>query len=528
MLRAVLYARVSDESQVDTWSLDAQRHEFHNLCQNKEWQPSHIYSEEGVSAHTDSIQKRPQFKQLFEDIKKGTFDVVVVHSLDRWSRNLGITIESFKQLAKAGIAFVSITENIDYSAPQGRLSSNILGAFAEYFSDSLSKHTSKGMKERALSGRPNGDIPFGYRRIPADKVSGKKDEIFIEPKEAEAVKYLFQTYAAGGQSLASLAVWLNGQGFLTRNKRELKDGSGNVVTGPRPFTLYSVRWILHNPFYIGKVTYHGQLQPGLHEAIIDEELFDRVQAKLKVAKNHNKTFSPSYRVYLLKGLARCIYCGYPLWSETSARGYTYYREPQNSRPYSNCPAEGKTISGINIDRQVNDLIKSLVLVPSWKEEVIKRLSIVPEREAVLAQRTLVEGKLKRLARTYTDGLIEDGEYKIQLKLNRDILNSLVVPEEDAAIEAGKLLENMGPIWDKATLAEKHKLLSMMLDCVFVDLAASRSVVGVQPKPAFYPLFKSLQNQKDNKITVYYTENNKKIESPIKYDSSTVMVETGEG
>jgi DNA invertase Pin-like site-specific DNA recombinase len=109
MLRAILYARVSDESQIDTWSIPAQKREFNDSCKQKNFQPMEIYCEEGVSAHSDSIEKRPQFKRLLEDCKKHVFDVVVVHSLDRWSRNLRVTLESFKQLAESGIAFVSIT-----------------------------------------------------------------------------------------------------------------------------------------------------------------------------------------------------------------------------------------------------------------------------------------------------------------------------------------------------------------------------------------------------------------------------------
>jgi site-specific DNA recombinase len=131
-----------------------------------------------------------------------------------------------------------------------------------------------------------------------DKNSGNKSEIRIVPEEAEAVNHLFQMYSTGGHSLASLAVWLNEHGLQTRNKRELKDGSGKLVNGPRQFTLYSVRWLLHNPFYIGKVRYYEQLHSGVHEPIIDEALFNSVQARLKSAKNHDKTFSPSYRQYL--------------------------------------------------------------------------------------------------------------------------------------------------------------------------------------------------------------------------------------
>jgi site-specific DNA recombinase len=527
MNKAVLYARVSDESQVDSWSIPAQKHEFNSLCQQKSWQIGSIYTEDGVSAHSDSIEKRPQFKRLLDDCKKHVFDIVVVHSLDRWSRNLRVTLESFKQLADNGIAFVSITENIDYSTPEGKLFIAMLGAFAQYFSDSLAKHTSKGLKERALNGLPNGDLPFGYRRGDISNPAEDKKRVYIVPDEAEAIKQIFNMYAGGNQSLASLAAWLNSKGLRTRNKRELKDGFENIVKGPRPFTLYSVRWLLHNPFFTGKVSYRGQLYPGIHEAIISQGLFDRVQERLKIAKNRSKTFSPNYRLYLLKGIVRCVYCGYPLWSETTRKGYTYYREPRNSRAHFNCPANGKTISGRVIDDQLESITRSLALIPSWKEQIIERLSTASEREAIQNQRRQIENKLKRLAKTYIDGLIEEGEYNIQRKLLQDTFDSLVIPEEDAAINAGKLLENLGTIWQGATLEEKHKLLSLMLEAVYVDLVASRSIVGIQARPAFYPIFNALENQADNKIIVFCANNGKKIEPVLATGSSTVMVETGE-
>jgi site-specific DNA recombinase len=240
-MRAILYARVSTEEQLEGWSIPAQIREFETYCQHKGWQNTHIYIDEGKSARSDAIEKRPQFRRLLVDCEKGTFDIVVVHSLDRWSRNLRVILESFKKLADQRIAFSSITENIDYSTPEGKLFIAMLGAFAQYFSDSLAKHTSKGMKERAMNGLPNGDIPFGYKRHDRNNPSGKEGYIHIVPDEAEAVRKIFQFYATGDRSCSSLATWLNEQGFRTRNKHELKDASGQTVTGPRPFSLYSVR-----------------------------------------------------------------------------------------------------------------------------------------------------------------------------------------------------------------------------------------------------------------------------------------------
>lgn len=400
----------------------------------------------------------------------------------------------------------------------------MLGAFAQYFSDNLAKHTSKGLKERAINGLPNGDLPFGYRREEGD--STNKRIIRVVPEEAEAIKQIFQMYASGGHSLASLATWLNQKGFRTRNKQKLSDGSGNTIAGPQPFTLYSVRWLLHGQFFTGKVSYKGQLYPGAHQAIIDDELFNRVQERLKLAKSRSKTYSPSYRLYLLKGLVRCIYCGYPLWSETTTKGYTYYREPKSSRANLHCPASGKAIVGHLLDDQIDSVIKSLVLLPSWRARIIDKLSTLSEREGILKQREHIETKLRRLARAYVDGLVDEGEYNVQRTLLQDALNSLVIPEADAALKAGELLENLGPVWGKATLDEKHKLLAGMLEAVYVDMMASRAIVGIQPKAPFYPLFESLKNQTGNKITVFTGDKGKE-KGSISMDPCTVMVEAGE-
>jgi DNA invertase Pin-like site-specific DNA recombinase len=131
-MRAVAYIRVSSASQVEGHSLDAQEKLFYELCRNRGWEAVRVYREEGRSAHHESAKKRPVFRHLMEDASKDLFDTVVVHTLDRWSRNLRVTLESLSTLAQHNVALVSITENIDYTTPQGRLFIQMLGAFAQY------------------------------------------------------------------------------------------------------------------------------------------------------------------------------------------------------------------------------------------------------------------------------------------------------------------------------------------------------------------------------------------------------------
>jgi len=203
-MKAVGYLRVSDVSQVEGHSLDAQGRLFHELCRSRGWEAVRVYREEGRSAHVEAIARRPVFRQLLEDAGGGQFDIIVVHTLDRWSRNQRVMLESLSMLARHNVSLVSITENIDYSTPQGKLFTQMLGSFAEYFSAALATHVSKGLEQRAMEGKHTGGIPFGYQSC---WVEGEKAEkrlrcqpehpggIHVDVREGPAVTELFRRYS---------------------------------------------------------------------------------------------------------------------------------------------------------------------------------------------------------------------------------------------------------------------------------------------------------------------------------------------
>ena len=279
-MKAVAYIRVSDISQVEGHSLDAQERLFKELCKNRGWEAVRVYREEGRSAHVDAIARRPVFRQLLEDSAKDQFEVVVIHTLDRWARNQRVLLESLATLGKHSVGLVSITENIDYSNPQGKLFTQMLGSFAEYFSSSLATHVKKGQDERANSGKHTGGIPFGYESCWAERAKGDRycrcdpehpGAVHVHPTEGRSVRDLFNRYAVGTTTLSQLAAWLNDSGFRTRDRHKLSDANGNLTAGPRLFTTASVRGILHNPFYAGKITHRGKVMPGAHEGLITQD-----------------------------------------------------------------------------------------------------------------------------------------------------------------------------------------------------------------------------------------------------------------
>jgi DNA invertase Pin-like site-specific DNA recombinase len=174
------------------------------------------------------------------------------------------------------VDLVSITENIDYSTPQGKLFTQMLGSFAQYYSDSLGTHVSKGLSQRAIEGKHTGGLAFGYQSCWAEANGERKRRcrtehpggVHLHEGEGGAVREMFSRYATGTTTLAELAAWLNAEGYRTRNTKRLPDGDGKLVAGPRLFTTASVRGVLHNAFYTGIVRHRGETYQGVHEAII--------------------------------------------------------------------------------------------------------------------------------------------------------------------------------------------------------------------------------------------------------------------
>ena len=117
--RIVGYVRVSTDEQVDGRSLDAQRREIERYADQHGLTLVGIYADEGVSAHTDRLEKRPQLSALLADASRGAFDAVVVHTIDRWARNIRVQTEALQRLGGAGVGFVSLTESIDFRPRPG-------------------------------------------------------------------------------------------------------------------------------------------------------------------------------------------------------------------------------------------------------------------------------------------------------------------------------------------------------------------------------------------------------------------------
>ncbi len=203
----------------------------------------------------------------------------------------------------------------------------------------------------------------------------------------------------------------------------------------------------------------------------------------------SSSFSHPPQEYLLRGLIRCAYCGMPMWAQTCTSGRAYYREEARSRSAEACPAEGGASMPCHVpDGQMGKIVEAIELGPRWLEEVLAIISLKDEVEKVKAKRAKAQEKLRRMGKVYADGLFDDDEYHRQKRLLEMELESLVVPEANAAEEAGKLVQDITRLRAGANLEERRKLLLTMMDAVCVDAKQDKRIVAIKPKPPFIPVF----------------------------------------
>ena len=193
------------------------------------------------------------------------------------------------------------------------------------------------------------------------------------------------------------------------------------------------------------------------------------------------------REYLLKGLIHCAHCRMPMWAQTFVNGRRYYREQRGSRGAGYCVGRsGSMFCEIPV-QQMGKIISAIVLPDAWVDRVLAQVHLADEVKRVSDERKKAEQRLRRLVQVYVDGHVPEEEYRRQKKRLEEKLRSLVVPDADAAVTAGKLLEDLPALSDRADLTERRRILLTMLDAVYVDTVEERRIVAIRPRPAFRPL-----------------------------------------
>ncbi len=469
-MRAALYARVSTEDQArEGYSIEAQLVAMRSFVSQKDWFVAEEFVDAGFSARSDA---RPAFREMIAAAKIRKVDIILVHKLDRFTRSREDAIIYKALLKRAGVRVVSISEPLDEDSPSAMIVEGVMEVVNEWYSLNLSREVAKGLKQRAEQGLWNGALPFGYAK-------GEDGLAHVVPEEAEVICQAFDTYASGVKTFQQVATWLNQTKFRPRVHRRDRRERQYL------WSKDTVKDMLANPFYLGKVTYKGAVLDGRHEPVVVRGLFERVQ---QVRRDHYRgpsTFAQRYRVYLLSGLVRCHICGEKLWAH-HIRGSDYYREESALRGIP-CSNPKRYVRADVIDEQVSSIMGNLQLPDSWRDLVATLLDSDAEREAATKERARLEEKIRRLSRQYREVEIGETDYRREREITQARLDAIREVAEDETVRTGDHVEGLVEAWKLATKEERRDLLRMSLDGIYVDMS-NGSFVALKPKAAFLPLF----------------------------------------
>lgn len=160
------YSRVSTQRQADEgYSIADQERAIVAYCRAHGWPEPVMYGDYGVSAFSDAVAKRPAFARLLADAEAGVLDTIIVARMDRWARNVGVTVATLQRLERAGVALISLAEQIDYSSAVGRLTVNMMASVAQYQSDDKSAVAKRVHADLRAQGKlSSGSPPWGAMR----------------------------------------------------------------------------------------------------------------------------------------------------------------------------------------------------------------------------------------------------------------------------------------------------------------------------------------------------------------------------
>jgi DNA invertase Pin-like site-specific DNA recombinase len=468
-LRAVAYVRESTEEQGQGFSPDAQRQGIRRFAPENNLELVGEYCD--FHSGWRKSEARLEFQRLMADVAAGKFDVVLVFHTSRFARNQ-VEARRYKQLLRErlGIRVVSVTQPMgeDHTDPSAFLAESIHEMFDEYYSVSLSFWTRSGLREKARQGHLVGSLPWGYVRDPATKLA------IPHPERAPLVLAMFERYATGQESDRTLAAWLNAKGARTARERL--------------FSKDTVREMLCNAAYAGYVSGlrdKSRAIKGLHEPIVSDELFDRVQEVRSWRTRVVKPGRPSEE-YLLRKLIHCERCGARMHG--CRTGWIGMRRYQCStrRHHGDCeqkmtpaqPLEEQLIDWLH-DFRPDHALRQIVL-----DTIQSQAGTHPGEDA--ERRRELTAQLDRLRDLYVMGDISKPQYAMRRQMMEEELQRAKPPTDPDLGRAQTILEDFGRFWNaEPEPAERRKLILSLFAQVW---AKDNQIVAVKPNPAFANYF----------------------------------------
>lgn len=264
--QVLAYVRVSSKKQEDNDnSIPYQKRVISEYAQREGLQIIEWYEE----THSAYKGKRGEFRRMLEALDQPGIDGVILHKLDRLSRNVGDFALVDKMMAK-GKEFIVIEGRFDTRRAAGRLALRNLCNMCVWYSENLSEEITAKLGECLRRGYFPGPAPLGYRNGTSSDPDRKRK--YPHPIQSPLVIEVFTLMASGNWSIRTAATHMRGRGMT--------NSAGS------PITKSGLQRMLRNPFACGLVRWTPSstgepcLFKGNHESIVTKALFDKVQAVL--------------------------------------------------------------------------------------------------------------------------------------------------------------------------------------------------------------------------------------------------------
>ena len=412
-LRCYIYVRVSTSMQVDGYSLEAQRERLLRFAEFQEMEVVREYCDAGKSGK--NISGRPEFSQMLQDIAedRDRVDFILVFKLSRFGRNAADVLNSLQYIQDFGVNLICVEDGIDSSKDSGKLTITVLSAVAEIERENILVQTMEGRRQKAREGKWNGgQAPFGY------ELDSKNGTLTVNSKEAEIVKIIFSKFVNEGLGADSICDYLNQHGY---QKKKVKKNELNY------FSRGLIMKILDNPVYIGKIAYGRtatekvkgsrdqykwvktddyMLIDGIHEAIVDQELWEAARIRRKeTGVKWNKTHSLEHE-HILSGILRCPVCGSGLVGTVRRRKNKKSGEYKDDFYYK-C-LHRKKIDDIHfcnfrlvlnqdeINHQTEEIILDMVADPEFRDYMVSKLDEKVDVSALETEKNQIMEQLRQV------------------------------------------------------------------------------------------------------------------------------------
>lgn len=458
MKRAALYERVSTTAQAEEgYSIGAQIDRLTKFAESKGYQVVNHYTDAG---YTGSKLDRPGLKKMIRDIEHSKIDVVIVFKLDRLSRSQKDTLYLIDDVfLKNNVEFVSMSESFDTSTAYGRAMLGLLSVFAQLERENIRERIKMTFAERARKGLYHGgsSIPSGYYM--------ENGLLKVNETEAFVVRRVFELYAEG---------W---------SYEKIGDYIIEKYSGMFSFSPKSIVNMLKNSIFNQKIKYYDKEYQGIHERIISEELWEKVQIRLK--RNLKIVRSGRY-TYLLTGIIYCAHCGAKMMALNGPKlknghRYGYYQcyskrgTPEYMVVDHNCPAK-KTYRADMIESHVIDRLNKLT-IEKFEELVDAKQQDTSE---IKTQINKIDTQLNKLIELYQIDSIPIEILKTKTsKLSKEKSSLLKILDEMnesnqkkkdklALNQKEKIIELKNFDWKNSSMEEKREIIYPLINKIEVS------------------------------------------------------------